>query len=155
MVVFILFVLGKKYPFWTNLVQKSNCQFKLKFCTKINLNLQNSMMIFIFFCLRLEIPFLANLVQKIKIVCLSWNLVPLEYAEFNGRVHVFCLDRKYLFWANLFVKIKIVSLSWNLISRLYQICKIRFWCSLFWFRTFLQVLSEKLIWHFDGTWLTS
>ena len=64
MVVFILFVLGKKYPFWTNLVQKSNCQFKLKFCTKINLNLQNSMIIFIFFCLRLEIPFLGKFSSK-------------------------------------------------------------------------------------------
>ena len=41
------------------------------------------------------------------------------------------LDRKHFFGANLFQKIKILKLSWNLVSRLIQICRIQWWCSLF------------------------
>ena len=42
---------------------------------------------------------------------------------------------KYLFWVNLVQKLKIISLSWNFVSRLIQICRIPWWCSLFLFST--------------------
>ena len=35
-----------KYPFWVTLVKTENCQFKLKFGTKTNSNMQNSMSMF-------------------------------------------------------------------------------------------------------------
>ena len=102
--VFNFSVLDRKYPFWanlvwkikifslernlvsnltrictpvcTNLVQKNNCQFKLKFCTKFYFNMQNSMAIFsFFFCLRREIPFLGKFGPKTKIVSLGRNLM--------------------------------------------------------------------------------
>ena len=52
------------------------CQFKLKFGTKTNSNIQNSKVVFTFSVLNRKYTFWANLVQKIKIVSLSWNLVP-------------------------------------------------------------------------------
>ena len=61
MVVFKFSVLG-------NLVQKNqNCQFKLKFGTKTNSNMQNLMMLFILFVLYWNYNFWANLVQKVNI----------------------------------------------------------------------------------------
>ena len=40
-------------------------------------------------------------------------------------------DREYPFWANLVQKIKILSLSWNLIPTLTRICRIQWWCFVF------------------------
>ena len=42
-------------------------------------------------------------------------------------------DQKYAFWVNLVQKLEIVCLSWNLVPTLIQICKIQWWCSLFFF----------------------
>ena len=54
MMVFILTVFDRKYSFRANFVQKNqNCQFKLKFCTTPNWNMQNSMVIFILLLLLL------------------------------------------------------------------------------------------------------
>ena len=47
------------------------CLFKMKFGTKTNLNMLNSMGTFICPVLDVKYPFFVNLVQKIKIVCLS------------------------------------------------------------------------------------
>ena len=59
------------FPFSTSntlfrqiLSKTRNCQSKLKFGTKTNSNMQNSMMIFAFFCLSPEIPFWGNLGPK-------------------------------------------------------------------------------------------
>ena len=56
--------------------KKSKFHFKLKFGTYTNLNMQNLMVNFIFFVFEWKYLFWANLVQKIKILTLSWNLVP-------------------------------------------------------------------------------
>ena len=56
--------------------KNQNFQFELKFCTYNNLNMQNSMMVFTFSVLNQKNLFGVNLVHKIKIVSLSWNLVP-------------------------------------------------------------------------------
>ena len=44
---------------------------------------------------------------------------------------------------------KSVSLRWNLVSRLFRICKIRWWCSFSCFRPFFASFVQKYIWHFD------
>ena len=56
--------------------KNQNCQFKLKFGTKTNLNMENSMVAFTLAVLDWEFPFWENLIQAIKVVSLSWNLVP-------------------------------------------------------------------------------
>ena len=51
--------------------KNQNCQFKLKFGTKTNLNMQNLVVLFTFSVFDWKYPFWANLVQKIKIVSLG------------------------------------------------------------------------------------
>ena len=51
--------------------KNQNCQFKLKFTTKTNPNMQNAMVKFTFSVLDRKSPFWANLVQKFKIISLS------------------------------------------------------------------------------------
>ena len=65
----ILF-LGKFGP------KNQNSRFKLKFGSYSNSNMQNSMVMFILSVFEWKYPFWANLVQKVKILTLSWNLVP-------------------------------------------------------------------------------
>ena len=48
-------------------------QFKLKYNTKTNLNMQNSMVVFNFSVFDRKYSFRVDLVEKIKIVSLSWN----------------------------------------------------------------------------------
>ena len=43
-----------------------NCQFKLKFGTITNLNIQNSIMMFTFSFFNQKYPFWADLIQKVK-----------------------------------------------------------------------------------------
>ena len=55
------------FPFSTgNRIKKNpqNCQFKLKFGTKTNSNMQNSVVVFTFFSFRWEIPFLGKFSPK-------------------------------------------------------------------------------------------
>ena len=63
------------------------------------------------------------------------------------------LDWKYIFWLNLVQKFKSASLTWNLGTRLFQIHKIRWWCSMFCFRLFCKFFSKKIIWFFHVNWL--
>ena len=64
------------YIFGQFLSKNQNYEFKLKFFTKSNLNMQNSVIFLsLFFCLWSEIySFWVNLVEKVKIVSFSWNL---------------------------------------------------------------------------------
>ena len=65
----LFFCFKPEKPFLGKSSQKNqNCQFKLKFGTKTNLNKRNSMMMFTFSVFDQKNPFWANLVQKIKIV---------------------------------------------------------------------------------------
>ena len=67
-----IFPFQPEIRFWANLDKKSqNCQFKLKFGSKSNSNMQNSIVIVTFSVLDQKHTFWANLVQKIKIVSLS------------------------------------------------------------------------------------
>ena len=68
-------VFDRKFPFWSYLVRfnqkNQNCQFKLKFGTWTNSNMQNSMVMFILFVLDWKCHFWTSLVQNIKIGSLS------------------------------------------------------------------------------------
>ena len=66
-------VLHQKNPLWTNLVKKF-CQFDLKFGTKINLQIPNSMMMFTFSVFDHKYLSWASLAQKFKVVCSKSNL---------------------------------------------------------------------------------
>ena len=133
------FLFGPEIPFLVNFGQKKknqNCQFKLKFGTKTNWNMQNSMVMFILFVLDKKYHFLTMLVQKNKSVSLSWNLVPrlIRICRIEWAFSLFfVLDGKHPFWADLFQKTKIVSLGWNLVSKLIRICRIQWWCSFYLF----------------------
>ena len=147
MVMFTFYVFNWKYLFVQIWSKKSNFQFKLKFDTKTNLNMQNSMMMFTFSVFDLKYLFGANLVHKIKVVRLSWNfaLDEFEYPELCRKYVLLTfsvLDQKNPFWPNLVKKIKNVSLSWNLVPRAIWKCRIRWWCSLFWFLTINIVLGQ-------------
>ena len=80
--------------------------------------------------------FWANLAQKIKIVSLSWNLVPMLIwiCKIQRGCSLFPFSTvNIFFWANFVQKIKIVSLNWTLVPRLIRICTIQWWCWLFLF----------------------
>ena len=63
--VFTFSVLDQKNLFSANLVKKNqNCQFQLKFGTKTNLIMQNSMMMFTFSAFEHKYLSWVNLVQK-------------------------------------------------------------------------------------------
>ena len=62
--------LGKFVP------KSQNYQFKLKFGTQTNSKMQNSTAVFTFSVFDQKCPFLPNLVLIVKMINLSWNLVP-------------------------------------------------------------------------------
>ena len=76
MVIFTLSIIGQKYSFWELGPNNQNCEFKLKFVTQSNSNMQNSIVKFAFAVFNWKYRFWANLIQKIKIVSLTLNLVP-------------------------------------------------------------------------------
>ena len=55
-----------------------NCQYKLKFGTLTNLNMQNSMALFSVSVFNWKYSFWANLVHAIKIAHLRLNLAPIQ-----------------------------------------------------------------------------
>ena len=131
--VFTFSVLDLKNLFWANLVKKNqNCQFKLKFGTKTNLNMQNSMIMLTFPAFDHKYPSRANLVQKFKIVQSEIDWIQLPFlGKFGPKNHksqfklkigtytnsnmknsmvifiFFCIFIKYLFVENLFQKLKL------------------------------------------------
>ena len=134
MVVFT-FCFWLEYPFLGKFAPKSqNYQFKQKFGTYTNWNMQNSMVMFTFLVFDCEYTFWANLVQKVKIINLRGNLVPTligicRIQWWSSLFFVF--DQTCPFWANLIQNVKIISLSRNLVPTLFRICRIQWWCTLF------------------------
>ena len=117
-----------------------------------------------FSCFRPRIPFFGKFGPKIKIVSLSWNLVPrlipIRWIQWEGSLFLFS-TRNTLFWVNLVQKIKIVNSRWNLVLRLIWTCRIQFWCSLFLFFTrntlfgyiwskILKLLVSAEIWYINS-----
>ena len=79
--------------------------FRLKFATKTNSSMQNSMVVFTFPILE-NAFFLTNLVKKIKIATLRRNFVPrqFKYADFNGDVHFFYFRLQVTFFEQIWSK---------------------------------------------------
>ena len=119
---------------WSKRQKDQNCQFKLKFGSKTNLDMPNSMMMFTCFAFDHTYLPLTNLVQKFKIVCSKWNLIKrlIQICKIQWFYLFYLLytENSYPFWANLVQKIAFVSLSWKLVLRLIRIWKIQ-WCSFF------------------------
>ena len=110
-------VLDQKTLFGQIWSKDQNCQFKLKFGTKTNLNLRDSMMMFTFSVFDHKYLTWANLVQNIKFVCSKWNLIQrlIPMCKIQWWC-VFCLletENSYPFWTNLVQNVAIVSLSWK------------------------------------------
>ena len=143
MVMFILFVLDWKYPFWENLVQN----IKIISCW----NLVPTIMVIIFwdFLMFYRISFSPQVKQSVIIsnkhgisssltsYRTTWDLGSQEIRKHQEIVECriqccfFCFsvfDLKYLFWINLVQKIKIASLSWNVVLRLIPIWTTQWWC---------------------------
>ena len=68
--IFTLSVFDHKYSSWANVAQNLKL-FKVKFDSKTNPNMQNSVVVSILSALDWKHPFWENLVQKIKIFSLS------------------------------------------------------------------------------------
>ena len=72
----------EQFLFWTrNIIfgktwSQNSKLFKVKFGTKTDLNMQNSLMMFTFFAFVWKYPFWLTSPQKNAIGSLSWNLVP-------------------------------------------------------------------------------
>ena len=109
--------------------QRQSCHFKLKFGT------WRIQWCSLFFLLSSgNILFWAGLVQKIKVVTLSWNLVPRLIRIYRikwGCSQFSVFNQKYPFCANLVQKIKIFNLRWNLVRRLIRTLRIQWRRSLF------------------------
>ena len=103
---------------------KHPCSSKLKLGTPTSSNMQNSMVIFTFSVFDQKHPFWVNFAQKIKIVTLSWTLVPMLVwickSQWWCSLWRFSIKNTFL-GTNLVQKTKIVSLSWNLVPRLIRI----------------------------------
>ena len=143
-----LSVLDRKHP----------CSSKLKLGTQTSSNMQNSMMIFTFSVFDQKHPFWVNFVQKIKIVTLSWTLIPILVwickSQWWCSLWRFSTENTFL-GTNLVQKTKIFSLSWNLVPRLVRTCTVHWLYLLFLFYTLFVSFMQKICWHCDVTWLIS
>ena len=73
----VFFVSDQKCPFLGKFGPKcQNCQFKAKFVSYSNSNMQNWKAVFTFFVFDWKRPPWTNLVQIFNIYCLRWNLIP-------------------------------------------------------------------------------
>ena len=113
-----------------------------------NLNTTNSLVMFNLSVLDWKYPFWVNLIQKMKIVSLSWNLVPIliQICIIQWWCSLFLFSTRNTFLGKFGPKIKVVSLRWNLVPRLIRTCRIQWWCSIFRFRLkkpFLGKFSPK------------
>ena len=134
MVMFTFSVFNWKCLFEKIGSKKSNCQFELKFRTRLTWigRIMQKICGVHFFYFRPEKPFLGKSGQKIKTLSLSWNLVPRLIWKW-GIQWWWCLLFLFLtiniYLGQILVQIfKIVCSKWNLIQRLIRICKIQWWC---------------------------
>ena len=77
--IFTFSVSDEKYPFLANLIKKKKLKFHIyrtKVGTKINSNMLNTVVIFTCCGLYRKCSFSESFYQRIKIICLTWNLLP-------------------------------------------------------------------------------
>ena len=68
--------------------KRKNCQFKQKFGTQTNLNMQNSMVLFTFLVFDQKYPFWGNLIQKKQKLSLSAKVQYLENSNMQNSIVV-------------------------------------------------------------------
>ena len=132
-------------PFLGKFGPKSqNYQFKMKFGTYTNANMQNSIAVFTFFVFDRNPPFWANFIQKSKLSVKRRNLVAslIRKSRIQRCWSLFLFDWKYLFWGNLVQTNRITSLSWNSVPRLIPICRVQWGYSLLLFLTGNTLLGK-------------
>ena len=130
--------------------KNQNFQFRLKFGTWTNSNMQNSVVIFTFSIFDQKYHFRANLVQKINFVSLIWNFIlrPIQVHRIQWWCSLFLFMTGNTVFGQIWSKkSKIVSLGWNLVPSLIWIFRTQSWCSFLPFSTrntlFGQVWSKN------------
>ena len=114
-------VCSKKRP-WTRIRIRILRIFRPENSNIQNSNMQNLMMVFTFSVFHEKYPFCVNLVQKIKIISLSWNLVPILIwickIQWWCSLFPFSTRNTFFFWGGGGrISFKFVSLNWNLVPR--------------------------------------
>ena len=127
-----------------------NYQFKLKFGTKTNSNMQNSIVMFNFLVFDRKYLFWGKFAPKNQNYQFRLKLGGWPNSNIQNSMVLFTFfvfDRKYSFWPNLVQIVNIVSLRWNLIPTIMQISRIQWRYSLFSFliknSLFGQIWSKK------------
>ena len=133
MVMFTFSVFNWKCLFEKIGSKKSNCQFELKFRTRLTWigRIMQKICGAHFFYFRPEKPFLGKSGQKNQDCQFKLKFGTKTNLNKRDSMMMFTFsvfDHKYLSWANLVQKFKIVCAKWNLIERLIGICKIQWWC---------------------------
>ena len=126
MTVFIFFCLRPEIPVLGKFGPKNlKCQFKLKFDTKTNLNMQNSI-VMVTFCSRPKASFLGKFCLRNQNCQFKLKFGFETISDMQNSMVMFSFsvfDLKYPFWVVLAQKLRIVSLSLNLVRgqvRLYK-----------------------------------
>ena len=137
--------------------KNQNYQFKLKFGTYTNSNMQNSLGMFLFFCFWSEIHFLGKFGPKNQNYQFKLKFATYTNLKMKNWIVMFTFsvfDWEYAFWATLIQKIKIVSWRWKSILKLIQICRIQYGCSFLLFLIknmyFGKIWSKKLKFSVQG-----
>ena len=124
-------VFDRKYPFWSNLVQK------IKIVSlKWNLEpepIRTWMLIFSFLTLNTLLGKFDLKYENCQTKLTSGTKTNLNMQNSVVVFSFFIFERNNPFWSNKVQKIKIVRLNWNLVRRLIWICWIQWWCSVFLF----------------------
>ena len=131
--MFTFSVFNCKYLFLANLVQKNEnlwIEAKIYYLDYFEYAKFNGGVHFFWFIP--ETPFWANLVQQIKIVSLSWNLVPRLFRIWRTQwwFDFFCIRPETPFLGKFGPTNQNCR---NLVPRLFWICRIQWWCWLFLF----------------------
>ena len=74
LMMFTFSVFSQKYFFGKFGQKRKNCQFKLKFGTKTNLNMHNSVVLFIFSVFDWKYPFMANFILEVEVWYLEFQI---------------------------------------------------------------------------------
>ena len=134
-------------PQWSKFGPKNqNCQFKLKFDTYTNLNMQNSVVLFAFSVFDWKYHFRSNLIQKKRNYQFQTEFWyhKIQICRIQQLLTFFQFWPGVLFWRKLVQTIRIVSLGWNLVPRIIQICRIQLLHSRFLFFTGNTILCANL-----------
>ena len=143
-------VLDRKYPFWSNLVQKITIvSLNSHLVPRINSSMQNSMMSLIFFNFWLKILFQGKFGLKNHNCQFKLKFVTYTNSNMQNSIGIIfpVLSWKEPFQESLVEKIKIISISCHLVPEVIRICRSQWWCSLFVISTgmtlFGQIWSKK------------